>query len=616
MPEFRILGPLEVVGDGGPIALGGQKQRALLGSLLMRVGEVVAKDRLVDQLWGEQPPKTATTSLQNLVSQLRKLLGPDVLATRPPGYVLQIDAESLDLGRFERLVAASRSEAASARAATLRQALALWRGAPLADLGFETFAQNEIRRLEELRLEAIEERIDADIELGEGSSLVSELEALVAQLPLRERLRAQLMLALYRSGRQAEALDVYHAGRTALSEQLGIDPGPELQQLYGRILRQESVLAPGSSTVDRVDDHYAEVVKALLAGRLVPVLGTGANFDGGIPGLDEIAAYLADCFDYQPEGRELARVSEYVALMKGVGPLYDELHDLLDRDYDPGPVQRSLADMAQVLRERGASRQLIVTTNLDLALERAFADADERIDVVSYISLGRHQGQFLHVRAEGDSSVVEVPNAYAGITLDDRTVILKLLGQVDREPERRWESFAVTEDDHIDYLAQADIASLVPVTLVARLRRSHFLFLGYPLRDWGLRVFLHRIWGREKVAYRSWAVDVSMMPWSASSGASAESTCSTFRSTSTSASSPPALPRQSGDAGYRLPVQGSRVVRGLRVRRAVLLRTRAGAGHHLREPHGLEAHRPLRRHGRGEELGAAGRRGSFAPRPG
>ena len=105
-----------------------------------------------------------------------------------------------------------------------------------------------------------------------------------------------------------------------------------------------------------------------------------------------------------------------------------------------------------------------------------------------------------------------MPNAYTGITLDDRTVILKLLGQVDREPERRWESFAVTEDDHIDYLAQADIASLVPVTLVARLRRSHFLFLGYPLRDWGLRVFLHRIWGREKVAYRSWAVDVSIDP--------------------------------------------------------------------------------------------------------
>ena len=515
VPDFRILGPLDVVGDTGAIALGGRKQRALLGLLLMRVGEVVATDRLVDQLWGEHPPRTATTALQNHVSQLRKLLGADVLLTKPPGYVLQVATESVDLGRFERLVVEARGAEPAERAAKLREALALWRGSPLADLAFETFAQSEIRRLEELRLDAIEERIEADLELGEGPALVVELEALMEQFPLRERLRGQLMLALYRSGRQAEALDVYHAGRAALSDELGIDPGPALQQLYGSILRQESVLV-ASPVVRPVEDHYAEVVKALLAGRLVPVLGSDANLsvaDGqGIPGLDDIASYLADSFDYSPMHRELARVSEYVALMKGVGPLYDELHDLLDRDYDPGPVHRSLANVATVLGARGAPRQLIVTTNFDLALERAFAEADERLDVVSYISLGRHHGRFLHVTADGEAVVVEVPNAYGGLSLGDRTVILKLLGQVDREPERRWESFAVTEDDHIDYLAQADIASLIPVTLVARLRRSHFLFLGYPLRDWGLRVFLHRIWGREKVAYRSWAVEASIEP--------------------------------------------------------------------------------------------------------
>lgn len=512
MIHFRILGPLEVSSDDRPLALGGQKQRALLGLLLMRAGEVVATDRLIDQLWGEQPPRTATTSLQNHVSQLRKLLGAGSILTRPPGYVLQIDAESLDLAQFERLVAEARGAEPAVRAAKLGEALALWRGAPLADLSFETFSQNEIRRLEELRLDAIEERIDADLELGEGSSLVPELEALVNQLPLRERLRGQLMLALYRSGRQAEALDAYHAGRTALSEQLGLDPGPSLQELYGRILRQESVLSPASAAAGPVEDHYAEVVKALLAGRLVPVLGTGAHVDGAIPGLDEIAAYLADCFDYPPTNRELSRVSEYVALMKGVGPLYDELHDLLDRDYDPGAVHRSLADFASTLGARGAQRQLIVTTNYDLALERAFADTGEKLDVVSYISIGRNAGRFLHLPAEGGAVVVDVPNAYTGIALDDRTVVLKLLGQVDRQPERLWESFAVTEDDHIDYLAQADISNLVPVTLVAKLRRSHFLFLGYPLRDWGLRVFLHRIWGREKVSYRSWAVGSSVQP--------------------------------------------------------------------------------------------------------
>lgn len=515
MREFRILGPLEVVDESGVVALGGQKQRALLGLLLMRAGEVVATDRLVDELWGEHPPKTATTSLQNLVSQIRKLLGPEVLVTKPPGYVLQVDAGSVDLGRFEWLVASARGAEPAERAAKLREGLALWRGPPLADLAFETFAQTEIRRLEEVRLDAVEERIDADLELGEGPVLVAELEALVEQYPLRERLRGGLMLALYRSGRQAEALDAYHEARRALSDELGIDPSPALQQVYASILRQESVLSP-TRLPRPVEDRYSEIVKAMLAGRVVPVLGGEANRSTGggrtIPGLDDIAAYLAEAFDSPPEHRDLARVSEYVALMKGVGPLYDGLHDLLDRDFEPGPVHCALAESARLLREGGVPSQLVVTTNLDLALERAFADAGEELDVVSYIARGRHQGRFLHISGDGEGAVVEVPNAYTGIPLGERTVILKLLGQVDRQPERRWESFAVTEDDHIDYLAQADISSLVPVTLVAKLRRSHFLFLGYPLRDWGLRVFLHRIWGREKVAYRSWAVETAPTP--------------------------------------------------------------------------------------------------------
>ena len=277
------------------------------------------------------------------------------------------------------------------------------------------------------------------------------------------------------------------------------------------ILRQEVELRPEASTRP-ADDHYGDVVKALLGGRLVPVLGAGVNVqaDGGdgLPALAEVASYLAECFDYPPEHeRDLARISEYVSLTRGVGPLYDELHALYDRDYEPGPVHRVLADVARLLRERDLPRQLIVTTNFDVALERAFSEAHEEFDVVSYIALGRHRGKFLHVPAVGDAVVVEVPNAYTGLSLDERPVILKIHGQVDRRPEREWESFVVSEDDHIDYLAQADIASLVPVTLVAKLRRSHLLFLGYPLRDWGLRVFLHRVFGREKVSYRSWAVE-------------------------------------------------------------------------------------------------------------
>jgi DNA-binding SARP family transcriptional activator len=509
MLEFRILGPVEAVDEAGPLTIGGQKQRALLGLLLLHAGEAVATDRIVDELWGEQPPKTATTSLQNFVSQLRRLLGPDVLVTKPPGYLLRVEPDGLDAARFERLLTEARRAEPDERARKLRDALALWRGPPLADLAYETFAQGEIRRLEELRLDALEERIDADLELGQAGELVGELETLVEQHRTRERLRGQLMLALYRSGRQAEALQAYLDARRALVDELGIEPSPALQQLYRSILRQETALeaAPPPALVD---DHFADVVKALLAGRLVPVLGGGVNVsaDGdALPGPSELAGHLAGCFDCPPEhARDLASVAEYVALTKGVGPLYDELHTLFERDYTPGPVHRLLAETAGELREGGAPRQLIVTTNFDEALERAFREAGEEFDVVSYLALGRHRGKFLHLAPNGQATLVDVPNAYAELSPEQRTVILKIYGRIDRQPEREWESFVVSEDDHIDYLAQAEISTVIPVTLAAKLRRSHFLFLGYPLNEWSLRVFLHRVWGREKVGYRSWAI--------------------------------------------------------------------------------------------------------------
>jgi DNA-binding SARP family transcriptional activator len=517
--EYRILGSIEVLAEDTPIQLGGQKQRALLGLLLLNAGTAVSTDRIVDDLWSKHPPRTAITSLQNFVSQLRRLLGPDALVTKAPGYLLHVRPDQLDARRFERLVLEARQAEPAERAWKLRDALTLWRGPPLADLAFEPFAQGEIRRLDELRIGALEERLDADLELGGSGELVGELEALVEQHPLRERLRSQLMLALYRAGRQVEALEAYHDARRVLVDELGIEPSPVLQQLYRSILRQERGLEPADSvSVPRPEDHLADVVKALLGGRLVPVVGTSASHDNGgdTRGLlrpHDVAAHLARCFDCPPEHeRDLARVCEYVVLTEGVGPLYDELHAVFDRDYAPGPVHRLLAEIAGVLRERGIPRQLIVTANFDWALERAFADAGESVDVVAYIALGRHRGKFLHVAPDGPTTVVEVPNAYAGLAPDERTVILKIHGQVDREPAREWESFVVSEDDYIDYLAQADISSLVPVTLVAKLRRSHFLFLGYPLRDWGLRVFLHRVWGREKVGYRSWAVEPGEEP--------------------------------------------------------------------------------------------------------
>ncbi len=233
--EFRILGPLEVVADGDLLPLGGARQRAVLVVLLTRPNEIVSVDRLIDQLWAGDPPRTASNTLQYYVSQLRKILGSDRILTRSPGYSVRVESGELDLERFERLV--ERRDADS-----LRAALGLWRGPALADLAYEPFTQVEIARLEELRLAALEERIDADLALGRHAQLVGELEALTREHPLRERLRGQLMLALYRSGRQAEALAAYQEVRRALVDELGIEPGTDLQRLEKAVLVQDPSL--------------------------------------------------------------------------------------------------------------------------------------------------------------------------------------------------------------------------------------------------------------------------------------------------------------------------------------------------------------------------------------
>jgi DNA-binding SARP family transcriptional activator/DNA-binding beta-propeller fold protein YncE len=242
--DFRILGPLEAAQGERLLPLGTGRQRTLLAILLLNANEVVSSDRLVDGLWGERPPETAGKALQNHVSQLRKLLGHDALVTAPPGYALRIDPLQIDATRFERLVAEAREQEPADAAASLRQALALWRGSALAEFADEEFARAEALRLEELRLRAIEARIDAELALGGHADVVAELETLVARHPLRERLRAQSMLALYRSGRQAEALDAYADARRTLADELGLEPGEELKQLQRAILTHDPVLAP------------------------------------------------------------------------------------------------------------------------------------------------------------------------------------------------------------------------------------------------------------------------------------------------------------------------------------------------------------------------------------
>jgi class 3 adenylate cyclase/tetratricopeptide (TPR) repeat protein len=240
--EIRLLGPIEVDLDGRILHVRRQKQRALLALLALRAGEVVPTDRLVDELWGDEPPKAAVGSLQNFVSELRKMLGPEVLVTRSPGYLLDIPRDAVDVHRFERIVREAAPEAPEQRAAGLREALGLWRGPALADVQLEDAMVAEAARLEESRVAAWEDRLEAELELGRQSQVVGELESLVAKHPLRERPVGLLMLALYRGGRQADALDAYRRSRERLVEELGIDPSHELQRLEQAILRQDKEL--------------------------------------------------------------------------------------------------------------------------------------------------------------------------------------------------------------------------------------------------------------------------------------------------------------------------------------------------------------------------------------
>ena len=335
--QFRLLGPVEVVDEGRPLVLGSAKQRALLAILLLHANEVVSRDRLIDELWGEQPPASAPHSLEVYVSRLRKALQPDggerLLVTRPGGYLLQLEPDQLDLERFERLVEDGRRALADGdneRAAErLAEALALWRGPALGDLAYEPFAIPEVERLEEQRLAALEEKIEAQLALGRHGALIGELEAVSTKHPLRERMHGQLMLALYRCGRQADALDTYKALRRHLRDELGLDPSPALQRLEQAILRQDPTLElaaevpageDGQPTLPKTTgpttrlppiDHWRPALVVIgIAGLLVAaVVGATVFFTGNSgPSLDGIDANAAGLIDAK-NGQVLASIS-------------------------------------------------------------------------------------------------------------------------------------------------------------------------------------------------------------------------------------------------------------------------------------------------------------------
>jgi DNA-binding SARP family transcriptional activator len=297
--EFRLLGPVEAVIDGRPVALPAAKPRALLAVLLLDRNRVVSVSRLTEDLWGDEPPDTATKALQGYVSQLRKALGADRLLTKPPGYSLRVEESELDLDRFERLVREGREllGAGDSKAAAKRlgEALELWRGTPFAEFESEPFARDAGARLEDARLAALEERIEADLALGRHARLVPELEVLVAREPLREQPRAQLMLALYRSGRQADALELYRRTRETLSEELGIEPSLELQELERRMLQHDPALerarAPAREAEDGTPVTLARrpqflVLAALVLAAVAAAIAAVALTGGGSSGTD------------------------------------------------------------------------------------------------------------------------------------------------------------------------------------------------------------------------------------------------------------------------------------------------------------------------------------------
>ena len=277
---FRILGPLEVVSDEGAIALGGRKQRASLAILLLSANQVVSVERLAEDLYAGAPPITAVTQVQRQISSLRKTLGPQAgIDTRPPGYLIRVAPEQLDLNRFERATEDAAGKLARGEpgraAGLLREALGLWRGTPLADLAYESFAQTTIERLEEIRLAALELRLDADLALGRHAVVLPELESLVHAHPLRERLRAQLMLALYRSGRQTEALDAYSKARGALLEGFGLEPSPALHKLERAILVHDPSLELRNEAISSQfgrEPERAVLVLPSASDRLRPLL--------------------------------------------------------------------------------------------------------------------------------------------------------------------------------------------------------------------------------------------------------------------------------------------------------------------------------------------------------
>jgi len=364
--QVRILGPFQVEDTGRRITIGGVRQRAVLADLVLHANEVMPSEQLLVDLWGEDSPPSAANALQAAISRLRRVLPPSRLVTAAPGYSLRIFPAELDVRRFEQLIAEGRDALAAGNAAgaagMLDQALSLWRGPPLADFRYEPFAQAEIARMEELQLACLEERAEAHLALGSTGEVAAELRRLVSEHPLRERLRGQLMLALYRSGRQTEALEVYREFRHTLAEELGLEPSPALGELETAILRQDAALSPGSAPV-RAPAPGPAAAGAPLARRPVTVLcvvlrltsgsGTALDPEAHVVVNEHVAAGLAAVLK-RYGGKLATSDSERLMGVFGVASLHED--DALRAAQASLAARDALAAEADTLRRRQGAR--------------------------------------------------------------------------------------------------------------------------------------------------------------------------------------------------------------------------------------------------------------------
>jgi DNA-binding SARP family transcriptional activator/outer membrane protein assembly factor BamB len=434
--EFRILGPLEVVDQGREVKLGGSKQRSLLAFLLLNPNRAMSRDRLIDELWGGDPPDTAATAIQVHVSQLRKALGKDVIITQTPGYLIRVRDGELDLERFERSVAEAEGAAPEEASVLLREALALWRGTPLAELDV-AFAHAAGARLDEQRLAALEQRIDADLALGRHAQLVPELEGLVREHRLREHLRGQLMIALYRSGRQAEALDVYRSGRRLLDEELGLEPHDELQRLEKAILNHDpsldSPVAAASSrssvaqprvtaphpdesvppdSVAVIDPQVSRVVGHVLVGRRPVALAIGhgsvwvANADDGtVSRIDPDRGEVIRTIGIGAPAIDLAVTSDAVWVANG-------------SDGTVARIDPSADAVVETIDLRGSS---------ELVWNPTYAvDAD---DDSAWIAAGSHHVLRIDPRTNEPSATIDVGHAPVGVALGEEALWVVTTGE-------------------------------------------------------------------------------------------------------------------------------------------------------------------------------------------